>query len=257
MSESVFEFDDVSRIYMGAPAVAKVSFSIAAGSNTAILGPSGSGKSTILRLLAGLDAPTSGRILLDGNVASLANRVCIPPHRRRIGMVFQDLALWPNLTAEANVMLALSATRLGRGKARARAREALSLCGISQIATRMPGQISGGEQQRVALARAIVGRPEFLLLDEPFGGVDVLAKAQLVAEISRLAVAQRLTIVLISHDPWEIRQLCSRAVVLEQGQVKQSGELDAVLAGGTGEFAGALRDAFANATQSNSLSARG
>lgn len=245
MSELSFEFDHVSKSYDTQPVLSDVSFIFATSQHTAIFGPSGSGKSTLLRLLAGLDAPTNGRILYGGELASAPNRVCVPPHKRRLSIVFQDLALWPNLTAEANVMLALSGVRLQRREALARVREVLDLCGIAHVARRKPGQMSGGEQQRVALARAIVGRPSFLLLDEPFAGIDVLTKTRLIAEIGRLAVTHRLTIILVSHDPWEATQLCSYAVVLEQGRVRQAGALKAVLDDPMCEFVRAFRNLFA------------
>lgn len=247
MSDLSFEFDHVSRSYGAQPALSDVSFMLATGQHTAILGPSGSGKSTLLRLLAGLEAPTSGRILRGGEIASAPNCVCVPPQKRRISMVFQDLALWPNLTAEANVLLALSGVGLRRGEALGRTREAMDLCGISHVARRRPGKISGGEQQRVALARAIVGRPSFLLLDEPFAGIDVLTKTRLISEIGQLAVTRQLTIVLVSHDPWEANQLCSDAVVLEQGRVRQAGALKAALDEPACEFVRAFRDLFAQA----------
>ncbi len=245
MSEVTFELDQVSRAYDTQLALSDVSITFATGQHTAILGPSGSGKSTLLRLLAGLEAPTRGRISCGGELASAPNRVLVPPHLRQLSMVFQDLALWPNLTTEANVLLALSGVGLRRGEALGRAREAMDLCGISHVARRKPGQISGGEQQRVALARAIVGRPSFLLLDEPFTGIDVLTKARLISEIGRLAVTQQLTIILVSHDPWEAMQLCSNALVLEQGRVRQAGTLKAVLDDSACEFVRAFRDLFA------------
>lgn len=242
MTERTFKFDQVSTSYGARPALSEVSFTLATGQHTAILGCSGSGKSTLLRLLAGLEAPTSGRVMQDGNVASVPNRVCIPPHQRGLSMVFQDLALWPNLTAEANVGMALSSSGLRRREALARVRETMDLCGILHVVRRKPGQISGGEQQRVALARAIVGRPSFLLLDEPFAGIDVLAKARLISEIARLAVTQQLTIILVSHDPWEATQLCNFALVLEQGRVSQAGPLRAVFDNPACEFVRAFRD---------------
>jgi len=248
MSEQSFEFDHVSRSYGAQPALSDISFTLATGQHTAILGCSGSGKSTLLRLLAGLEAPTSGRIMQDGKVASEKERVSIPPHMRRLSMVFQDLALWPNLTAESNVLLALSSGGLRRREALARVHEAMDLCGISHLARRRPGQISGGEQQRVALARAIVGRPKFLLLDEPFAGIDVLTKARIISEIAELAVTQQLTMVLVSHDPREATQLCSYAVVLEQGRVRQAGELNAVFDNPACEFVRAFRDLYSQST---------
>jgi ABC-type Fe3+/spermidine/putrescine transport system ATPase subunit len=144
---------------------------IISGGGLAIIAPSGCGKSTALRLLAGLEAPSSGEILLDGRVISKPCHIVVPPRQRGITMVFQDLALWPNLTVLDNVLLGLASERLTRIEARRRADEALSVCKID-LATRKPGNISGGQQQRVALARALAGKPRFLFLDEPFSGLD-------------------------------------------------------------------------------------
>ncbi len=167
MNGSQFEFRSVSKTYDGRTILAEVSFIIPTGEHTAILGPSGCGKSTALRLLAGLEAPSAGQVLLDGCIVSQPNTVLQPPHLRGVAMVFQDLALWPNLSVMDNVLLGLSGVGLTKQEARTRASEALALCAIESLAKRKPGTISGGEQQRAALARAIAGRPSYLLLDEP------------------------------------------------------------------------------------------
>ena len=138
-------------------------------------------------------------------------------------MVFQDLALWPNLSTIENVMLGLS------GDARERARDALDLCDIADLSDRRPGLLSGGEQQRVALARAMATRPAFLLLDEPFAGLDLVTKESLLDRIGSLRDQRGFTIILVTHDPFEVQSLCDRAVVLEAGQVREEGTLDELL----------------------------
>jgi iron(III) transport system ATP-binding protein len=225
MTGSHFEFRAVSQRYAGHAALVGVSFAVSAGEHTALLGRSGSGKSTALRLLAGLELPSEGHVLLDGQVVSEPRRVVLPPHRRGVAMVFQDLALWPNLTVLENVLLGLAAARLSRQQARVRAREALTLYGIDALANRKPGQLSGGEQQRVALARATAPRPQFLLLDEPFSGLDLVLKTRLLKEIAALADEQQLTVLLVSHDPLDAVTLCRSAVVLEEGRVTEAGAL--------------------------------
>lgn len=220
-----FQFCSISKVYDGHSALSEVSFTITAGEHTAILGPSGCGKTTALRLLAGLEAPSQGRVLLDGKAISEPARVLTPPSLRGIAMVFQDLALWPNLTAQGNVLLGLSGAKLTRREARARAEEALNLCGIAPLAHRRPGQLSGGQQQRVALARAIAARPRLLVLDEPFSSVDITTKARLLGEIRSLAAQQNLTVVLVSHDPQEAVAICRTAVILEDGRVQECGPL--------------------------------
>ncbi len=229
MSHPRFELRSVSKRYDGSDALSDVSFTLAAGDHTALLGPSGSGKSTALRLLAGLEAPDAGAVLLDGSVASKTGRIILPPHRRGVALVFQDLALWPNLSVSDNVLLGLAGLRLSRHDARARAAEALSLCGIESLSSRKPGQISGGQQQRVALARAVAVRPAFLLLDEPFVGLDLILKARLLAEVAALASRQDLTLLLVTHDPGEAVALCRSAVVLDHGRVVEAGVLGDLL----------------------------
>lgn len=229
MTGSQFEFRSVSKIYDGRAALAEVSFMATAGEHTAILGPSGCGKSTLLRLLAGFDAPSAGQVLIDGNVVSEAQKVLRPPHLRGVAMVFQDLALWPNLSVLDNVLLGLSGAGLTKQEARGRAHEALTLCAIESLTKRKPGTLSGGQQQRVALARAIAVRPSYLLLDEPFSGLDLVTKANLLKEISVLVGEQKLTLLLVTHDPVEATTLCRSALVLENGRLEESGVLTDLL----------------------------
>jgi ABC-type Fe3+/spermidine/putrescine transport system ATPase subunit len=237
-----FQFCSVSKVYDGHSALSEVSFTVTAGDHLSILGPSGCGKSTALRLLAGLEAPSQGRILLDGVAISEPNRIVTPPFRRGIAMVFQDLALWPNLTAVGNVLLGLSGAKLTRREARARAEEALTLCGIASLAHRRPGQLSGGQQQRVALARALAVRPRLLVLDEPFSSVDITTKARLLAEIRSLAAQQHLTIVLVSHDPQEAVAICQTTVILEDGRVQELGSLGELIRDPCSQTLKAFRD---------------
>jgi ABC-type Fe3+/spermidine/putrescine transport system ATPase subunit len=229
MSSSRFEFRSVTKTYEGRDVLAAVSISLAAGEHTALLGLSGSGKTTALRLLAGFEAPDGGEVVLNGNVVSAPKRIVLPAHRRGIALVFQDLALWPNLSVRDNVLLGLAGLDLARSEARARADEALALCGIEELAGRKPGRISGGQQQRVALARAVAFRPAFLLLDEPFAGLDLVLKARLLEEIASLVARQSLTVLLVTHDPFEALALCRSAVVLDHGRVAEAGILTDLL----------------------------
>jgi iron(III) transport system ATP-binding protein len=229
MTTAQLEFRSISKTYDGQPALRGVSFTVSAGEHVAILGPSGSGKTTALRLLAGLEAPSAGNVLLDGKPISEPGRVLLPPHQRGVAMVFQDLALWPNLTVRQNVLLGLAGADLTRAEARSRAGCALALCGIEALVDRLPAKISGGEQQRVALARAIAVRPTFLLLDEPFASLDLSLKSRLLDEIRALALQQHMTVLLVSHDPLDASALCRSAVVLEDGRVAEAGPLGHLL----------------------------
>jgi ABC-type Fe3+/spermidine/putrescine transport system ATPase subunit len=229
MSRPLFEFQSVTKRYDRQDALSAVSFALSAGDHTALLGASGSGKSTALRVLTGLEIPDDGEVLLNGDVVSRPGRILLPPHRRGVALVFQDLALWPNLSIRDNILLGLAGLTLSRREARARAEEALALCGIESLARRKPGQVSGGQQQRVALARALAVRPTFLLLDEPFAGLDLVLKARLLEEVAGLAARQDLTVLLVTHDPAEALALCRSAIVLDRGAVVEAGSLTALL----------------------------
>lgn len=224
-----FELRQVTKRYGQTAVLDGIGLGIDGQRRTAILGPSGSGKSTLLRLLAGLDAPSSGEIRLGNSVVSRSQTIVVPPHRRRVSMVFQDLALWPNLTALGNVLLGLSGAGLTRPARMERARDTLALAGIGRLANRRPGTMSGGEQQRLALARALAPRPAFLFLDEPFANLDLATKAQLLDEIAALADATPFAVLLVTHDPLEAAALCTAAFALESGRVAESGELGALL----------------------------
>lgn len=242
MTPRRFEFRGVSKYYSRQAALKDVSLSILSGEHTGIIGPSGCGKSTALRLLAGLEAPSSGQIYLDGELISKEERILKPPHQRGIAMVFQDLALWPNLTVLDNVLLGLSGQPLSSRETRERAWKALALCHIDSLAGRKPGTLSGGQQQRVALARALAVKPDFLLLDEPFAGLDLLTKLRLLEEIDRLAADQKITVVLVSHDPLDAKALCQSVVVLKEGQVEERGLLDELLREPESELLQVFRD---------------
>lgn len=242
MRGGAFELVHVSKQYDGAIALADVSFTVAAGEHTVVLGSSGSGKSTALRLLAGLEAPCSGQVVRDGAVVSEANRIVLAPHQRGVALVFQDLGLWPNLSVLNNVVMGQAATRRSRQERQARAREVLSLCCIGELADRLPGTLSGGQQQRVALARALAPHPGFLLLDEPFTGLDLVLTAKLITDIRGLADQEEFTIVLVTHDVLEALALSSRVVVLDQGRVVESGQWDEVVQDPQSEILRVFRD---------------
>jgi len=229
MNGGRFEVRSLSKSYGTTRALCEVSFAVTAGEHLAILGPSGSGKSTTLRLLAGLEAPDAGLVLLNDVPVSEPGRILLAPHRRGISLVFQDLALWPNLSAHANVMMGLSGLALSRPAALARTQEALSLCRIEDLADRKPAAMSGGQQQRVALARAVAVRPAFLLMDEPYAGLDLVLKSRLLPEVRELAALQEMTVILVTHDPWEAMSLCRSAVVLDQGRIVEAGPLTDLL----------------------------
>jgi iron(III) transport system ATP-binding protein len=207
-----------------------VSFSVQPEQHTVILGESGCGKSTLLRIIAGLSTPNSGKIVMSAKTVSSANRILVKPHLRNVGLVFQDLALWPNLTVLRNITLVLSSKNMTAVEVKEKASDVLEICGITSLASRRPSEISGGQQQRVALARAIVLKPKYLLLDEPFSGLDLVTKHDLMEELVSLADKQSITIVLVTHDPFEATFFARQALILNKGKIEESGLFKELLA---------------------------
>jgi iron(III) transport system ATP-binding protein len=217
---NVLETRELSKRYRGAPAYAlrSVSLTIARGEVLAVVGESGCGKTTLLRLIAGLDVPTAGTILLNATVVSTA-RAVLPPEQRGVGFVFQDYALFPHLTVLENVTFGLHA--LPRTERRRRGVEALGLVGLEEYATRYPHELSGGQQQRVALGRALVPRPSLLLLDEPFSNLDMMLKVQVRDEIAQIIRSTGTTALFVVHDLEDVLSVADRIAILKQGSLQQ------------------------------------
>lgn len=228
MTDPGIALGSISRRVERSAILVDIDLDVAHGERVAILGPSGSGKSSLLRLIAGLDSPDEGEIRMDGRVVSMHGKVIVPPHERGIGMVFQDLALWPTLDVRDNVALGLF-RRHGRVDSTTRATRALAACGIEPLALRSPGTLSGGEQQRVALARALAVEPRWLLLDEPFGGVDLATRRALLADMATALDSTGTGMLMVTHDPMDAVALCSRAILLEGGRVAADGDLQVLL----------------------------
>jgi ABC-type Fe3+/spermidine/putrescine transport system ATPase subunit len=202
-----------------------VSLAVHIGESVVILGPSGSGKTTLLRLIAGLETPDEGEIWMEERRVSAGRQLLVAPYERRLGMVFQDLALWPHMTVGDHLDFVLRAGRVPAAERSLRARDALTRARIDEMAGRYPHQLSGGEQQRAALARAIVTRPRLLLLDEPLSNLDEELRSDLRRELARIRREMDLTIVHVTHDRQEALELADRVVKMRDGR------LDAVTAG--------------------------
>lgn len=202
----------------GTPAVDRVSFRAPQGAITALLGPSGAGKSTILRIVAGLEAPDAGRVLVCGEEVT-----GLPPQRRGVGLVFQSYALFRHLTVRENVAFGLSVRRRPKAEIEARVDELLERVQLSHLGRRHPGQLSGGERQRVAFARALAVQPRVLLLDEPFAALDAKVRRELREWLVRLHDETHLTTLLVTHDQGEARELAGHVVVMLGGRVAQAG----------------------------------
>ena len=219
------ELDDVSCAYGEKVVLRSVSFAVESGKILALLGPSGCGKTTLLKLLAGLSSPSSGVVSIQGAiVADAQHKINLPPEQRKLGMVFQDYALWPHLSVADNVGFPLDVRGWDRRDRRAQIAEALCLVGLSGFEDRRPSSLSGGQQQRVAIARAIVARPAVVLFDEPLSNLDPQLRGDLAEEISTLVREVGLTAIYVTHDQSEALLIADQIAVILNGKLVQVAE---------------------------------
>jgi len=214
-------FEDVSRRYGDGLALDHVSLDVPPGEVLCLLGPSGCGKTTLLRIAAGVERPSSGRVLLDGQEVAGPNHF-VPPEKRGVGLMFQDFALFPHLTIRQNVAFGLRS--LSRSEANAEAMAALGRVGLSHYANAYPHILSGGEQQRVALARAIAPRPSVLLMDEPFSGLDPRLREKMREETLAILHETRATSIVVTHDAEEAMRMGDQVALMRRGRVVQTGK---------------------------------
>jgi sulfate transport system ATP-binding protein len=212
------EIRNVTKRFGTFTALDDVSLEIPDGSLTAVLGPSGSGKSTLLRIVAGLERPDSGEVLLSGEDATR-----LSPQRRNVGFVFQHYAAFKHMTVRDNVAFALKIRKRPKQEIRERVDELLELVQLSGFADRYPSKLSGGQRQRMALARALAAKPRVLLLDEPFGALDARVRAELRDWLRRLHEEVHVTTVFVTHDQEEAMEVAGRVAVLDHGQLEQVG----------------------------------
>ena len=218
--------EGVRRVFAGAPELLRgVQLDVPAGGCVALLGPSGCGKSTLLRLIAGLDTPDAGRILLDGH--DLAR---VPTERRRTALVFQQPRLFPHLTVRDNVAFPLVVDRMPRRRARAEADRFLRLVGAADLASRRPESLSGGQAQRVALARALAAEPDVLLLDEPFSALDPAVRSEMHRLLADLHAVVEPTLLLVTHDRLEAAAVADTVALLLDGRIAQHDTVDRLYA---------------------------
>jgi iron(III) transport system ATP-binding protein len=214
-------FDDVHHSYGGPDSVRGVTLAIDPGEVVSLVGPSGCGKTTLLRLAAGLEQPTAGRVLLDGLEVS-GPSAFVPPERRGVGFMFQDYALFPHMTNLENVRFGLRG--LSRTDAARQAKLALERVGLGDRGAEYPHMLSGGEQQRVALARAIAPRPAVILMDEPFSGLDSRLRDIVRAETLSILREARATCLIVTHDPEEAMRMGDRIALMNKGRVVEFGD---------------------------------
>lgn len=215
--------DHVKKLYGVQTVVQDISLEIEQGELFVLLGPSGSGKSTLLRLIAGLTSLDSGSISLNGR-----NVTTLPPQQRHTGFVFQNYSLFQHMTAAQNIAFGLEIQRVPRAAREARVRELLELIEMAELGDRLPAQLSGGQQQRVAVARALAQRPDVLLLDEPFGALDVKIRSQLRQNLRGIQKRLNVTTILVTHDQDEAFELADRIGVIEGGRLLEVGTPDQI-----------------------------
>ncbi len=216
-NQQFVRFDKVDKSYDGKVLVVKdLNLDIAEGEFITMLGPSGSGKTTCLMMLAGFEAPTTGEIYLDKNPISN-----IPPHKRGIGMVFQNYALFPHMTVYENLAFPLRVRKVSKEDTDKKVDKALSMVSLSGFKNRMPGQLSGGQQQRVAVARALVFDPAVVLMDEPLGALDKNLRESMQYEIKHIHESIGVTVVYVTHDQGEALTMSNRIAVFNDGKVQQ------------------------------------
>ncbi|MFO1236642.1 MAG: ABC transporter ATP-binding protein [Alphaproteobacteria bacterium] len=213
-------FQRVSKTYDGGvtAAVRDLDLDVAPGEFLTLLGPSGSGKTTTLMMLAGFETPSTGAILLEGE--DISRR---PPHKRGLGMVFQNYALFPHMSVAQNLAFPLQVRRMGRAEIKTRVEKALAMVRLEGFGHRRPAQLSGGQQQRVAVARALVFEPKAVLMDEPLGALDKSLREQLQYEISRIHRELGVTVLYVTHDQGEALTMSDRIAVFNKGRVEQCG----------------------------------
>ena len=199
-----------------------------------MLGPSGCGKTTLLRMIAGLERPDEGRVLIDGIEVSSPNKM-VPPFKRKLSMIFQDLALWPHMTVKGNIKFVME-KNLTKDILREEIHEILEKVNLIGFNNRYPHQLSGGEKQRLAIARALASRPAYLLMDEPFSNLDSLLKEELQNVVIKLKKDSQIGIIYVTHNIDEALILANRIAIMNKGRIEQMGTKDELLSNPKNEF---------------------
>ena len=218
---SIIKLKNISHWYSDNRVLDNLNLEIEKNKITYILGSSGSGKTTILRLIAGLEMPDEGEIYIQNIKVSEANRIIVVPGKRRLGYIFQDLALWPHLTVYENIAFGLK--NMNKSEVEGEVKGILSLFGLNGSLKKFPHQLSGGQQQMVAIARALALKPEILLMDEPLASLDVKSKRKILDYIVSIKERYNLTIVYVTHDHREAFAIADKIVVINEGKIQESG----------------------------------
>ncbi|MFQ5714541.1 MAG: ABC transporter ATP-binding protein [Candidatus Scalinduaceae bacterium] len=224
-TKMIVKIDNVSKSYNKIPVIRAISLDIEKGERVVILGPSGCGKTTLLRIIAGLIHPDNGKVIIDDQVVAKDGKCIMGPEKRQVGMVFQDLALWPHMSNYKNLEFGLKAKKISKMERKKRIDEVFEKTQMAEFKKAYPGELSGGQQQRIALARALVMQPKILLMDEPLSSLDADLSLTLRKEILRLQRELAITLIYVTHDREEAFSLATRIVVVANGRIQKIGNV--------------------------------
>jgi len=224
---SIIKFKNITHAYGTKVVLRDLSLNFKATRLSCLLGSSGSGKTTILRLIAGLETPQSGQIIISGEPVTENGKIIVPPHRRNLGFIFQDLALWPHFTVYKNIAFGLSERK--EKEVKQTVFDMLTFFGLQDDADKYPHQLSGGQQQLIAISRALVLKPKVLLMDEPLANLDVKLKRKILEHIKNLQLNFDLTLIYVTHDHKEAFAIADEIIVLNQGKIEDSGNPEHIL----------------------------
>ncbi len=220
------ELTHITYAYSEQPVLEDFSLTFGTGQLSCLLGGSGCGKTTLLRIIAGLETPREGEVKIEGRSVTAGGRLLVPPHRRNVGFIFQDLALWPHFTVYGNIAFALKERK--EKDVKKQVFDMLDFFGLQDHAEKYPHQLSGGQQQLVAIARSLVLKPRILLLDEPLANLDVKLKHRILDHIRNLKENFDLTLVYVTHDHMEAFSIADTVTVLNEGRVEESGTVEQI-----------------------------
>ncbi len=228
VAKMIVKIENVSKSYNKTPVIKALSLDIEKGERVVFLGPSGCGKTTLLRMIAGFIHPDKGRMIIDNRIVSKDGKCIIGPEKRQVGMVFQDLALWPHMSSYKNLEFGLKTKKISKMEREKLIDEVLEKTQMVEFKNTYPGELSGGQQQRIALARALVMQPKILLMDEPLSSLDIDLSLIMRKELLRLQEECNITLLYVTHDRDEAFSLATKIVVMEDGKIQKVGTVSEV-----------------------------
>ncbi len=221
MIKMIVKIEKVSKSYNKTPVIKDFSLDIRKGERVVFLGPSGCGKTTLLRMIAGFIHPDNGKLIIDSRIVADNGKCIIGPEKREVGMVFQDLALWPHMSSYKNLEFGLKTKKISKMERKKLIDEVLEKTQMAEFKNAYPGELSGGQQQRIALARALVMQPKILLMDEPLSSLDIDLNLIMRKELLRLQEEFQITLLYVTHDRDEAFSLATKIVVMEDGRIQK------------------------------------